>query len=482
MTSETNVDEEKHPITAVVQIRYLAVLAVAVAAMAAVLMAQGLRSANEPSHRQHLLQRPARASSIVQPFAAAGAAKKARRTRAVASCRRPGPTNHVTNCRSDGLPAVEPTIATDGRLIVAAAADYDSYNGEPQFGFYWSEDGRRWNDAGPLDVFPHGDTNAGGDPLVLMDAGGVVYYAGMFFSYSRCDTGGVELLRRDPRTGDWARTELARNGADVLQDRPGFAVEGGTIFYAWSRFDSCEGSAVASRLQVALVPAGARARSPRRILEVPGSAFSQGAAPAGDGRGGFWLAWEEYPDATADDGSIKLAHWTPRGGWGTARTISPPGFRDLPEPLPGFQIDTSSVPAIAVSNGVPHVVWASAESGRGRISMWTPRGLTILDNSGGDQLLPAITADGRGSVLVSFSRANRLRGTLDRLLWHDGRARRISSAPTYPVDDEFFSGRFLGWVSGLAVSRDDVLAVWPDLRRPGSGAITSMSARLSPIP
>ena len=290
------------------------------------------------------------------------------------TCLRPGPTNTVANCKSDGFPAVEPTVAANRNLVVAAAADYNSYNGQPQFGFYWSRDGRRWSDAGPLDIFPHGETNAGGDPLIAIDERGVVYYAGMFFSYTECEVGGVELLRRDPATGRWSRTELAKNGKDVLQDRPGLAVEGNTIFYAWAVFDSCEGNAVESPLKVALVPAGPRPTAPRRVLDVPGTRYSQGAAPAGDGRGGFWLAWEEYPDAVANSGSIRIAHWSPKQGWNEPKTISPPGFRDLPEPLPGFDVDTSSVPAIAISNGVPHVVWASADSGRGRIYLWTPTG------------------------------------------------------------------------------------------------------------
>ena len=462
--------------TDTVPLGYLAALAIAFIAALVVAIAPQLRSG--PSQEQpRLLQRPPRASAIVQPLAVGGAGKKAREnTSSIATCRRPGPTNHVANCKSDGLPAVEPGIATDGRLIVAAAADYNSYNGQPQLGFYWSRDAKRWYDEGPLDVFPHSDTSAGGDPLIAMDPQGVVYYAGMFFSYTRCAVGGIELLRRDPTTGHWVRTEIASNGETVLQDRPGFAVEGRTVFYAWSRFDSCEGSAVRSELKVALLRSGATASPPYRVLDVPGSSFSQGAAPAGDGRRGFWLAWEEYPDATADDGSIKLAHWTPARGWDEPRTISPSGFRDLPDPLPGFRVDTSPVPAIAVSRGVPHVVWASGDSGRGRIYQWMPSGLTIVHDTGGDQLLPAVAADGRGAV-VSFSQANRASGRVDRLLWEKGRVRRISSAPSYPGDDSFFSGRFIGWNSGLTLLHGDPIAIWPDIRRSSSaGALSAMTA------
>ncbi len=154
------------------------------------------------------------------------------------------------------------------------------------------------------------------------------------------------------------------------------------------------------------MPAGPRSTPPRRVLDVPGSRYSQGAVPAGDGHGGFWLAWEEYPDAVANSGSIRIAHWNPVRGWNEPRTISPPGFRDLPEPLPGFDVDTSSVPAIAISKGVPHVVWASADSGRGRIYLWTPKRVRAIHDTGGDQLLPAIAPEHGGGVVVSFSQAD----------------------------------------------------------------------------
>ena len=459
-------------------------LVAAALAVTLVLLAPQLRRGGGPEPKPELLRRPERASAILQPFAIgqnpkgiAQAPKKGRQTRSgTVTCLRPGPTNTVANCKSDGLPAVEPTIAANANLVVAAAADYNSYNGQPQFGFYWSRDGRRWSDAGPLDVFPHGETNAGGDPLIAIDERGVVYYAGMFFSYTRCEVGGVELLRRDPVTGRWSRTELAKNGKHVLQDRPGFAVEGNTIFYAWAVFDSCEGNAVESPLKVALLPAGPRPAAPRRVLDVPGTRYSQGAAPAGDGRGGFWLAWEEYPDAVANSGSIKLAHWGPEQGWNEPKTISPPGFRDLPEPLPGFRVDTSSVPAIAVSKGVPHVVWASADSGRGRIYLWTPTGVHAIHDTGGDQLLPAIAPERGGGIVVSFSQADARTGQMDRLLWRRGRARVISNASSFPRAERFFDGRFLGWVSGLASYRGRTIAVWPDTRRgPKVVAVTPMS-------
>ncbi len=85
----------------------------------------------------------------------------------------------------------------------------------------------------------------------------------------------------------------------------------------------------------------------------------------------------------------------------------------------------------------------------------------------------------RAALLVSFSSADAKTGQVDRLLWRGGHVAKISSAPSYPRDDKFFSGRFIGWNSGLAVFRGDPIAVWPDLRRGSgpTGVVTAMTAR-----
>ena len=138
-------DPERHSILEVVSLRYLAALAVALVATVVMVVSLELRQGTTSKPKQDLLQRPERASSILQPFAVGQARKKARRARSgIVSCLRPGPTNTVANCKSVGLPAVEPSVAANDSLVVASAADYNSYNGMPQLGFYWSTDGRRW--------------------------------------------------------------------------------------------------------------------------------------------------------------------------------------------------------------------------------------------------------------------------------------------------------------------------------------------------
>ncbi len=142
---EAFVDHDRHFFIADVPLGYVAAFVVAICAATIVMFAPQLRqSGSEP--KRELLKRPERASAILQPFAIgqspksiAQAPKKGRRARSsTVTCLRPGPTNTVANCKGDGFPAVEPTIAANRNLVVAAAADYNSYNGQPQFGFYWS--------------------------------------------------------------------------------------------------------------------------------------------------------------------------------------------------------------------------------------------------------------------------------------------------------------------------------------------------------
>src|SRR5439155_8078276 len=121
---------------------------------------------------------------------------------------------------------------------------------------YWSRDGRSWLDAGPLDVFPHDDRSPGGDPQLAVDSRGVVYYSAVRFSFTRCDVGGVELLRRDPASGAWRVTEVAQNSRTALQDSPSITVDSRTLYLAWTRFDSCTGDDGPSQLRVALLATG----------------------------------------------------------------------------------------------------------------------------------------------------------------------------------------------------------------------------------
>jgi len=202
---------------------------------------------------------------------------------AAAGCSTPGGGNYRTDCNSSGRPVNETSIASNGTLYVAGANDYNSYNGQGQDGYYWSSDGSNWNDGGPIDVFPHSSNNGAGDPGLALDGSGVVYYSSLLFNFSRCNVGGVELLRRDPNTGNWSYYQIAANSRSQFQDKPAISLGGGKVFVSWTQFGSCSGSGVTSPIKVAVFATGASSVAPSTILSVPGSTYSQGSSIASDG-------------------------------------------------------------------------------------------------------------------------------------------------------------------------------------------------------
>src|SRR5947209_3270407 len=72
-----------------------------------------------------------------------------------ATCSTPGGGNYKADCNSIGRATNETTIATNGAQFVAGANDYNSYNGQADFGYYTSADAKTWTDNGPLDLFAH---------------------------------------------------------------------------------------------------------------------------------------------------------------------------------------------------------------------------------------------------------------------------------------------------------------------------------------
>jgi hypothetical protein len=417
-------------------------------------------------------------------------------TPTVVSCSTPGvPSggsigNYKTNCHGTGRPVNETTVATNGTLFVAGANDYNSYNGIVQDGFYWSSDGKQWNDAGPLNVFPQQRYNAAGDPGVAVDTQGVVYYSSLLFNYYKCNVGGVELLRgtSNGTSYSWTYDQIAADSASQFQDKPAVALDSSyhQVFVSWTQFQSCSGSGVASPIRVAIFPDGAASTGPSQELTVPGSTYSQGSSIQPDGAGGFWLAWEEYSNATsAATESVKLAHWQPSGGWsgaGTAAptTISPTSYTDLPSPLPGFAFRDNSFPVLAVVGGQPWVAWTSYDSRVGRtylsIAGSVPSG--PLSNGTGDQFFPAISAAGSGGPYVSFSQANGPYTAVSSTNSYDqwvvpldasgsvGSPWQASTAASYPNLDQFFSGKFIGDYNGMTVSSSMAYPIWTDIRGP----------------
>jgi len=397
------------------------------------------------------------------------------------SCSTPGSGNYRTDCHSVGSPVNETWITTDGSgTFYAGANDYNSYNGQGQDGFYWSSDGVNWNDAGPIDAFPHDTNNASGDPGLAVGGDGAVYYSSLLFNYKSCSVGGVELLRRDPNTGSWGLTQIAADSNGAFQDKPAISADSTHVFESWTQFGSCSGTGVTSPIKVAVFSTSPFTGG-STTLTVPGSTYSQGSSIAADGNGGFWITWEEYPSSSSATGGIKLAHWDGTS-WNTPQTISPAGFTDLPSPLPGFLFRDNSFPALTLVAGKPQVVWASYDTGAGRTSLWSATTVSngfvatgsssIVADSGGNQFFPAVAPDGSGGVFVSYSQVTSNTG-YDQFLVDvpsggpAGAATKVSTATSNPGQDAFFGGKFIGDYNGLTAVGGTAHPIWTDIRGPG---------------
>ena len=258
------------------------------------------------------------------------------------------------------------------------------------------------------------------------------------------------------------------------------------MFVSWTQFQSCSGSGVASPIQVAIFPDGAASTGPSQSLTPPGSTYSQGSSIQPDGNGGFWLAWEEYSNATSSaTESVKLAHWQPSTGWsgvgsGTAAptTISPSSYTDLPSPLRGFAFRDNSFPVLAMVGGQPWVAWTSSDSGVGRTYLSIAGGVpsSPLSNGAGNQFFPAITPDGSGGAYVSFSQANGPYTSVSSANSYDqwvvpvtstgsaGGPSQVSTASSYPNLDQFFNGKFIGDYNGMTVNATTAYPIWTDIR------------------
>jgi hypothetical protein len=387
-------------------------------------------------------------------------------------CSTPGATNYIANCHGTGRAVNETWIATNGASYVAGANDYNSYNGQADFGYYTSTDAKTWTDNGPLDLFAHDANHAAGDPGLAIDAQGVVYYSGISFSYVDCNFGGLELARRDPGTGLWSDYEIQPDSDTAFQDKPAIAIDNQHVFVSWTLYGSCTGVDVTSPIKVAVFDDGPASKAPLRLLAVPGSVYSQGSTMATDGRGGFWIAWEEFSSPTDLTGEIRLAHWSIRNHWSTPQTISPIGFTDIPSPLPGFAFRDNSFPSMAFAGGKPTVIWPSYETGAGRIQVWQSGVVSTVSDSGGNQFFPSISADSLGGYAISWSQTKASNSSFDQYLSYGGVTKdvitqtMVSTASSFPNNDTFFGGAFIGDYNGITAYGGAAHPIWTDLRGP----------------
>jgi hypothetical protein len=425
------------------------------------------------------------------------------------SCTRPGSGNYLPNCHGTGRPVNETWMATNGTRYIAGANDYNSYNGQGQDGFYWSTSGTSWNDAGPLDVFPHNSNNAAGDPGLALDSTGTVaYYSSLFFNFNRCNVGGVELTRGtyNSTTNTWTwgtPVQFAANSRSQFQDKPAVALDQAHshVLVSWTQFGSCTGTTGTSPIRVAIANSTTTS-SFATLANVPGSTYSQGSSIVPDGSGGFWLAWEEYPSVTATIGlGIRLAHytgsaWAALNGSSQYVTVTPSTFEDLSSPLSGFSFRNDSFPALTLLSGIPVVTWTAfdttqdpahgSQTQKGRdyvffagsaatpLTASTRRQLAAFGAAnGGHQFFPAIAA-GTGGVFVSYSQEN-LNGSGGSLGSYDAYSvfvttsngispTKRSTASSFPNLDRFFSGQFIGDYNGMVATGGVAHPIWTDLR------------------
>jgi hypothetical protein len=189
---------------------------------------------------------------------------------------------------------------------------------------------------------------------------------------------------------------------------------------------------------------------------------------ASDGQGGFWITWEEFSDAFDTVGEIRLAHWKSGTGWLKPKVISPPGFMDLPSPLPGFVFRNNSFPMIASprAGAKPSVVWTSYDTGVGRCYQWVNGSVSAVSDTGGDQFFPAIAFDSSGVAAISYSQTDPSNSSYDRYLVHGGPAALVSTASSFPNSDPFFLGQFIGDYEAIVAVGEDAHPIWTDLRGP----------------
>lgn len=380
------------------------------------------------------------------------------------TCSTPGGGNYKADCNTTGRATNETAIAYNGTTYVAGANDYNSYNGQADFGYYTSTDAKTWTDNGPLDLFPQDPNHAAGDPGLAIDAAGVVYYSGISFSYIDCNFGGVELARRDPSSGAWTYYQIAANSDGEFQDKPAIMQDERHVYVSWTRYGSCTGIGVPSPIKVAVFANGATSGPPLKVVSVPGSLYSQGSAMVSDGDGGFWITWEEFSDPFDTNGEIKLAHWRSGAGWFGSKTISPVGFTDIPSPLPGFLFRDNSFPMISLSEKKPKVVWTSYDTGVGRAYLWSNGTVTKVSDTGGDQFFPAIGTDANGVLAISYSQTDQSNSSYDRYLVQGGPATKVSTASSFPNSDAFFGGAFIGDYESITVGGTTAHPIWTDIR------------------
>lgn len=156
-------------------------------------------------------------------------------------------TNYQVNQDTSNFPQNETAIAvnpTNRKNVVAGANDYRTGSGYS--GFYTSFDGgKTWIDGiVPIPSWPDGDTpDAGGDPAIVFDSKGVVYYVGLAFERSN-NRSAVVVNRSTDGGRSWSRPSFTTGDGIVFTN---VTFSGSTVLAVGSDFADKEWMAVGPR-------------------------------------------------------------------------------------------------------------------------------------------------------------------------------------------------------------------------------------------
>jgi hypothetical protein len=120
---------------------------------------------------------------------------------------------------------------------------------------------------------------------------------------------------------------------------------------------------------------------------------------------------------------------------------------------------------IAFAANQPRVVWDSYDTGVGRTYLWQAGSATIVSNAGGDQFFASIAVDSAGANVISWSQTKPSNFSFDQYLSYGG-VTRISTASSFPNNDTFFGGTFIGDYNATVAAGTTAHPIWTDLRGP----------------
>jgi hypothetical protein len=422
------------------------------------------------------------------------------------------PQNVILTTRPDDNN--EPSIAistVDHDTLVGGSNDYNTPNGDAWCGYYTTHDrGRTWSEK-LIGGYPGGPVNAltgfkgGGDPVIVCDAGGNFYYAGIAFKRSVNPfnpigfgiTAGIAncvFVARSSDNGEtfpqvvmvWAALEsLVR-----FNDKEWIAVDpqNGNVYLVWAIFTVM----LTARLMFSRSTDGGQSWSrPLTITETSSAEFNvQGAAIVVDNESAIHVTWMGYGTNT-----IRYSRSTDQGqSFSTPQDVAP--LVPIPSPLPNGNYRTPDMTALAVdtsgtnTSGRLYVTWADYSNGDADVYLMYSRdgggswdGPTRVNNdtlgNGKDQFYPTVAVSAEGWVHVSFyDRRSDPNNTMLEYWW----AISFDGGETFPINipmsNASFNGDwsragsndFIGDYTTIVANNETVAAVWCDTREGSESA------------